>query len=84
MPHNDYSDPELRFPRLEVRVVKTDGDAFHVQVWKWIKPGMREPRPVINRKQAGSYADVTEVIRQLSEEHKIEIDPDDVEWPRDH
>jgi len=35
VPHNDYYNPELDFP-FEVRVVKTDDDAFHVQVWKWI------------------------------------------------
>ena len=81
MPHNDYDDPELNFPRLQVRVVKTDDDAFHVQVWKWTRPGQREPRPLFNGKRAGSFADVTEFIGAIGEEQKIDISPDDVEWP---
>lgn len=81
MPHNDYSDPELSFPRLEVRVVKTDDDAFHVQVWKWLRAGEREEKPLINGKKAGSFADVGEFLRKLQDEQKINISPDDVVWP---
>ena len=81
MPRNDYSDPELRFPRLEVRVVKRDEDAFHFQVWKWLSPGVREPRPLINGNRAGSYADIRELLQQLIAEHRIDISPDDVDWP---
>jgi hypothetical protein len=81
MPHNDYNDPELSFPRLEIRVVKTDDDAFHVQVWKWIRAGHREPKPLVNGKQAGSYADEREFLRQTGEKEGIDISPDDVVWP---
>jgi hypothetical protein len=81
MPHNDYTDPELSFPRLEVRVVKTDDDAFHVQVWKWTKAGEREPHPLVNGKRAGSFADVRAFLIEMSEEQNIDISPDDVVWP---
>jgi hypothetical protein len=81
VPHNDYNDPELHFPRLEVRVVKTDDDAFHFQVWKWLKAGERETRPLANAKLAGSFADIRVLVQELSEEHNIEVDPDDFEWP---
>jgi hypothetical protein len=81
MPHNDYNDPELDFPRIEVRVVKTDDDAFHIQAWKWIAAGQREPRPLINGKQAGSFEDIRRLIGGLSSEQGIEISPDDVVLP---
>lgn len=81
MPHNDYNDPELPFPRLEVRVVKTDDDAFHVQVWKWTGPGEREAKPLVNGKRAGSNADISAFLGQIGAEQGIDISPDDVEWP---
>jgi hypothetical protein len=81
MPHNDYFDPELRFPRLEVRCVRTDNDAFHLQVWKWTKAAERESRPLFNGKRAGSFADIQELVRQLSKKHNIQVDADDWEWP---
>jgi len=81
VPHNDYTDPELPFPHLEIRVVKTDNDAFHFQVWKWLEAGVREPKPLANEKHAGSFADIKEMVARLSEEHKIKVDPDDWDWP---
>jgi hypothetical protein len=80
MPRTDYSDPEISFPRLDIRAIKTDDDAFHVQAWKWTKPGQREPKPLFNGKRAGSYADVTEFLTQIGKEQGIDISPDDVEW----
>ena len=82
MPHNDYNDPELEFPRIEVRVVKTDDDAFHVQAWKWVGPGQRDPEPVVKPgKRAGSVADVRQLLIELSKKHDIDIGADDVVWP---
>jgi hypothetical protein len=81
VPHNDYNDPELSFPRLDIRIVKTNDDAFHIQVWKWLGPGQREPRPLVNGKRAGSFADVREFIGEISKDQNIEISPDDVQWP---
>jgi hypothetical protein len=81
MPHNDYDDPELSIPRLEIRVVKTDDDAFHVQVWKSIRAGQREAKPLWNGKRAGSSADVGEFIKRLAAKEAIDISPDDVERP---
>ncbi len=77
MPHNDYTDPELRFPRLEARIQKVADDAFHIQIWRWEAPGERGP-PLVNRRRAGSYEDAKEIIREYGAEHGIEVEPDDI------
>jgi hypothetical protein len=43
MPHNDYNDPELEYPRLEARIqeIESEPDAYWLQVWLWEKAGVR-------------------------------------------
>jgi hypothetical protein len=78
MPHNDYNDPELAFPRLEARIqqMENEPDAYWLQVWLWEKCGVR--REVFNRKRAGSWRDAHEIIKALSREHDAEVGADDI------
>jgi hypothetical protein len=68
MPKTDYTDLEIRFPRLQARVHKTDDDAFWMQIWIWEKPGDGrggERREIVNGKRAGIWSVVTPGGRQL-------------------
>ena len=76
MPHNDYNDPELDYPRLEARIQKTDGDAYWIQIWLWKEPGKREI--VLNRKRAGSYPDALEIIKVAARETNADFGVDDI------
>jgi hypothetical protein len=69
MPHHDYNDPELVFPRLEARIqqIENEPDAYWLQVWLWEKSGVK--REVFNRKRAGTWRDAHEIIKALSREH---------------
>jgi hypothetical protein len=81
MPKTDYADPEIEFPRLEARIHKTDDDAFWITIWQWDGPGDgggSERRQIINRKQAGSYADMPEVVYGIAHELNVFIGPDDI------
>jgi hypothetical protein len=81
MPKTDYTDPEIRFPRLQARVHKTDDDAFWMQIWIWDKPGDGrggERREIVNGKRAGSYADITEMIYACARKHGVDVGPDDI------
>jgi hypothetical protein len=78
MPHNDYNDPELVFPRLEARIQEIEGepDAYWLQVWLWEKPGVRQE--VFNRKRAGTWRDSHEIIKELSRKYDVEVGNDDI------
>ena len=76
MPHNDYNDPELDYPRLEARIQKTDNDAYWIQIWLWKEPGKREI--LFNRKRAGSYPDALEIIKAAARETNADFDVDDI------
>lgn len=81
MPKTDYTDPEIRFPRLEARISKTDDDAFWIGIWIWDKPGdgrSGERREVVNGKRAGSYADMTEMVYDCARHYGVDVDPDDI------
>jgi hypothetical protein len=81
MPKTDYSDPEIVFPRLQARVHKTDEDAFWMQLWIWDKAGDGsggERREIMNGKRAGSFADITDMIYEIAEEHGVDVGPDDI------
>jgi hypothetical protein len=77
MPMTDYTDPEIPFPRLEARVQKREPDAFWITIWLWKQAGGERQR-ILNRKQAGSFADAKEIIRQCAEELGADVGPDDI------
>jgi hypothetical protein len=78
MPHTDYTDPEIAFPRLEARIqhVENEADAYWLQIWLWEKPGVR--REVFNRKRAGSWRDAHEIIKEQSRKYDAEVGEDDI------
>ena len=81
MPKTDYSDPEIIFPRLEVRAHKTDPDAFWMQIWVWDRPGdgrSGERRQIVNNKQAGSLADIRQLAYSCAADQKVDCGPDDI------
>lgn len=77
MPHNDYNDPEIPFPRLEARIQKVEDDAYWITIWLWEKPGT-DGRKLLNRKRAGSYADAQEVIQDCARQYGAIAEPDDI------
>ena len=81
MPKTDYSDLEIPFPRLEARIHKTDDDAFWITIHRWDGPGDGtggERTQIINRKQAGSYADMPEIVYGIGRELGVHVDADDI------
>jgi len=78
MPHTDYTDPEIEYPRLEARIQKIENepDAYWLQVWLWSAPGERQE--VFNRKRAGTYHDAHEIIGELSWKHHAVVGEDDI------
>lgn len=76
MPHTDYNDPEIVFPRLEARIQHVETDAYWLQIWLWEKPGVR--REVFNRKRAGSWRDAQKIIEEHSREYGAEVGADDI------
>jgi hypothetical protein len=77
VPMTDYTDPETSFPRLEARVQKRESDTFWITVWLWKQAG-GERQKILNGKQAGSFADAKEIIRQCAEELGADVGPDDI------
>lgn len=81
MPKTDYADPEVEFPRLEVRAQRTDPDAFWIQVWVWDKPGDGrggERRQIMNGKQVGSVKDIRTLAYGCAAEQGVECGPNDI------
>jgi hypothetical protein len=77
VPHNDYTDTELEFPRLEARIQKVADDAFWITIWLWEKAGDERKR-IENGKRAGSFEDAKEIIQQRADELGVIIEPDDI------
>jgi len=77
MPMTDYTDPEVRFPRLEARIQKRELDAFWITIWLWNQAG-GERQKILNGKQAGSFEDAKVIIRQCAEELGADVGPDDI------
>jgi hypothetical protein len=78
MPHNDYNDPELEYPRLEARIqeIENEPDAYWLQVWLWEKAGVRWE--VFNRKRSGTWHGSHEIIKELSRKYDAEVGNDDI------
>jgi hypothetical protein len=49
MPQIDHTDPEITFPRLEVRIQQIDADAYWLQIWSATCTGERQARWVVAR-----------------------------------
>ena len=82
MPKTDYSDNEISFPRLEVRIQKREGDAYWLTIWLHTKAG-GERRQIENGKRAGSFRDAHERVAKCAEQLKADVGPDDftIDWP---
>ncbi|MCU1326425.1 MAG: hypothetical protein JWN34_1795 [Bryobacterales bacterium] len=78
MPATDYSDPEIAFPRLQVRIFTIDGQTQFVDVWLWKKAG--EQRLQITKAQAaGSMEQAHQLIDQFKLKYSAVCDADDIE-----
>jgi hypothetical protein len=82
MPKTDYSDPEIAFPRLEVRIQKTDHDAYWLTIWLH-KEAAAGGQRVVNGKFAGSFRDAHERVSKCADENGADVGPDDftIDWP---
>lgn len=78
MPMNDYDDPELRFPRLQVRIQRMDEESHWLHIWLWKKVG--GPREqIFNGKRAGNWRDAHIFIEEIAKQQKADIGPDDIQ-----
>jgi hypothetical protein len=79
MPATDYTDTEIEFPRLQVRLQTLDRDTYHLTVWLWHRAGDESNRTrIMNQKWSGTYLDAHEYIKKLAEENDAAVDPDDI------
>jgi len=73
----DYTDPKIRFPRLEARVFTIDGQVYLLTMWLREKPG-GERREIMNAKPAGTIEDARQLILEYAEEYGAVAEPDDI------
>ncbi|UUO27438.1 MULTISPECIES: hypothetical protein [Bradyrhizobium] len=78
MPKTDYDDPEIPFPRLQVRIQRMDGNSHWLHVWIWDQVG--GPRRVLfNGKRDGSWRDAHEKIEELAAANNADVGADDIQ-----
>jgi len=77
MPKTDYSDAELKFPRLQVRI-SSDGNTHLVDTWLWKQAGT-ERLQIMKSQQAGSLESAHRLIGEFKVKHGAECGPDDIE-----
>jgi hypothetical protein len=73
----DYTDPKVRFPRLEARIFTTDGQVYLLTMWLRERPG-EERRQLTNAKPAGTFEDARQLILEYAEEYGAVVEPDDI------
>jgi hypothetical protein len=77
MPRNDYSDAELKFPRLQVRIFSV-GDTLLVDAWLWKQAGT-ERLQIMKSQPAGSMEYAHRLVGEFKVKHGAECGPDDIE-----
>lgn len=77
MPKTDYSDSEIKFPRLQVRIWTIDGKTQFIDVWLWKVAG-GERLQIFKSHPAGNMQDAHRLIRELMVKHGAECDADDI------
>ena len=78
MPKNDYTDPELPFPRLQARIQRMNGEFYWLQVWLRKEPG-EVRQELMNKRHAGSWRDAHEHLKAFSEKHDAWVNEDDID-----
>jgi hypothetical protein len=74
---NDYTDPKLRFPRLEVQIWTIKNEVYFVDVWLRHRPGNFRHR-VMTNEQAGSFEEAQKLVRKCAAQYHAFVDPDDI------
>ncbi|MGM4928804.1 hypothetical protein [Tardiphaga sp. 619_E2_N8_5] len=82
MPQTDYSDPEIPYPRLRIRIQKRESEAYWLTIWLHDKPDVDGHR-IVNGKFFGSFPDAHERVTQTAKEFKADVGSDDftIDWP---
>jgi predicted DsbA family dithiol-disulfide isomerase len=79
MPETDYTDTEIKFPRLQVRLQTLNSDTYHLTVWLWRQASDESNRErIMNQKWSGTYHDAHEHIKKIAKEKGAEVGPDDI------
>ncbi|WP_050420533.1 hypothetical protein [Bradyrhizobium tropiciagri] len=78
MPQTDYSDPEIKFPRLQVHIFTIDGHTQLIDVWLWKQAGGQRLQ-ITKSQRAGSMADAHRLIGELKVKYGAECDADDID-----
>ncbi|MCK1384243.1 hypothetical protein [Bradyrhizobium sp. 21] len=78
MPKNDYNDPELTFPRLQVQMYTVDGTTQLVDIWLWKKPGT-ERLQIAKGQRGGTVEEAHQLIEEFKIKYAAECDPDDID-----
>ena len=79
MPKNDYSDPELTFPRLEAewQQIHANDDGYTVKVWLWERPS--GPRKALLSSVEGYNPEAAmQLVTDLATEHGAACTEDDI------
>jgi len=74
---NEYTDPEIHFPRLEAQIFTIDGKVYLLTIWLREKPG-KDRRQLMEAKPAGTIDDAHELIQEYAEEYGAVAEPDDI------
>jgi hypothetical protein len=74
---NDYTDPELSFPRLQAKIFTIDGDTYLLTIWLWEEAGVR--RAIMGAKPAGTIGDAHIMIQDCAKKYGAHCDPEDID-----
>jgi hypothetical protein len=77
MPKTDYTDRDIKFPRLQVRLSTIDGETYLATIWLWAKAGGERHR-LMNLQRAGNIDDAHQLIREYAAKYRAEVGPDDI------
>jgi hypothetical protein len=78
MPATDYSDSEIAFPRLQVRIFTIDGQTQFVDVWLWKQAGEQHVQ-ITKGQAAGSMEQAHQLIEEFRLKYSAACDADDIE-----
>ena len=73
----DYTNPRLRYPRLEARIQKIEADACWIEIWFREKAG-DAPIQVFNGKRNGLVDDAQKWVRECGTSWGAEVTLDDI------
>lgn len=78
MPKSDYSDAELTFPRLQVKMYTVDGTTQLVDIWLWKQAGT-ERFQVAKGQRGGTVEETHRLIDEFKIKYGAQCEADDID-----